>query len=168
MAMEVRRAALDDARAIAAIHVASWRDAYRGLIADEVLDSLSIASREARWRRILATPESTSRVWMAADGGFVVGFASTAPTVDEDATLGTAELYTLYVDPAWMGRGVGSMLLEHAVGDLGARGFALVTLWVLAENRPARDFFECAGWLLDGGGQTDEMGPQLRYARSLA
>jgi ribosomal protein S18 acetylase RimI-like enzyme len=105
---------------------------------------------------------------VAVDGQLVVGFASTAPTVDEDALPGTAELYTLYLDPSWVGRGVGSRLLEHAVTDLGARGFALVTLWVLAENRQARDFFERALWAADGGEQTDEMGLQVRYARSLA
>ncbi len=166
--MEVRRAVPPDALAIAGIHVSAWRAAYRTLMPDDILDSLSVASREARWRRILGTPDSNSRVWVAVDGDLVVGFASTAPTVDEDASPGTAELYTLYLDPSWIGQGVGSLLLDHAVTDLGARGFALVTLWVLAENRRARDFYARAGWAPDGGQQTDEMGPQVRYARSLA
>jgi ribosomal protein S18 acetylase RimI-like enzyme len=166
--VQVRRAVLEDAPAIAAIHVAAWQAAYRGLMAEEVLDWLSVASREARWRRILSIQDSTSRVWVAVDGDAVLGFASTAPSVDDDASPGTAELYTLYLAPPWMRQGVGSMLLAHAVGDLGARGFALVTLWVLAENRRARDFFERASWSADGREQTDEMGFQVRYARSLA
>lgn len=166
--MEIRRAVPADALDIAGIHVSAWRAAYRTLIADEVLASLSVASRQERWRRILSTPDSNSRVWVAVDGGLVVGFASTAPTVDEDATPGTAELYTLYLDPSWVGQGVGFGLLDHAVTDLGARGFALVTLWVMAGNRHAREFFERAGWAADGREQTDELGPQVRYARSLA
>lgn len=31
-----------DARAVAEIHVAGWRWAYRGMVADELLDSLSV------------------------------------------------------------------------------------------------------------------------------
>ena len=52
--MEVRWATADDAAAIAAVHIASWRAAYRGLLPDAVLDSLSLEARTDHWREWLA------------------------------------------------------------------------------------------------------------------
>ena len=49
----VRSAELDDATAIARVHVATWRSAYRGLLPDEFLASLSQSHYEERWRRSL-------------------------------------------------------------------------------------------------------------------
>lgn len=45
---------MDDARAIAAVHIASWRAAYRGLLPDAALDALTLDGREGDWRRWLA------------------------------------------------------------------------------------------------------------------
>jgi len=42
----IRPATPEDARAIAEVHVASWRYAYRGLLPDDVLDRLSVEERE--------------------------------------------------------------------------------------------------------------------------
>ena len=49
----VRSAELDDATAIARVHVATWRSAYRGLLPDEFLASLGLSHYEERWRRSL-------------------------------------------------------------------------------------------------------------------
>ena len=42
MPVTVRDATVDDARAIAEVHVASWRWAYRGQLPDDLLDGLSV------------------------------------------------------------------------------------------------------------------------------
>src|SRR5437773_2593793 len=70
----VRPAEVEDAAAIAAVHVATWRTTYRGLLPDDFLDSLDESGYEERCRRILVEP--SSRVYVAADGPQVVGFAS--------------------------------------------------------------------------------------------
>ncbi|HUQ64097.1 MAG TPA: hypothetical protein VM121_10110 [Acidimicrobiales bacterium] len=51
--MEVRAASVDDAEAVAAVHVRSWQGACCGLIPDAYLDALS-ARRRQIWSRILA------------------------------------------------------------------------------------------------------------------
>ena len=53
MSVTVRGATADDARAIAEVHVASWRWAYRGQVPDRILDELSVDEREAIWRAAL-------------------------------------------------------------------------------------------------------------------
>ena len=41
----IRRATVDDADAIATVHIASWRGAYAGIVPDAFLASLDVAAR---------------------------------------------------------------------------------------------------------------------------
>ena len=42
----MRRAVEGDAAAIAAVHVRAWQVAYRGIVADAILDGLTVPDRE--------------------------------------------------------------------------------------------------------------------------
>lgn len=169
----VRLAVLDDAAAIARVHVASWRVAYAGLMPDAVRlhASFTVERREARWRDILARGASEERTFVVVAGGHIAGFASTGPNRDEGADPATSELYALYLDPDAWGLGLGRTLLAEAVADLRARARSAVTLWVLEGNVKARRFYEAAAMRADGAIRVDEEAgvalPHLRYARSL-
>lgn len=68
--MKVRGASGDDAAAIAEIHVRSWQAAYRGVLPDELLDSLSVSERETSWRALLSGSEDRQVTLVAEhDGG---------------------------------------------------------------------------------------------------
>jgi GNAT superfamily N-acetyltransferase len=149
MTLEVRRAGPEDAAAIAAVHVRAWQAAYRGLMRDELLDALSVTEREDVWRQLLSR-EDGPRVRVAVKDGAVVGFcAVAAPSRDEDAEAGVAEIGAMYVDPDAWRSGVGRALMHSALDELQADGWRWVTLWVLAENRQARDFYARFGFTLD-------------------
>ena len=47
----IREATAFDSTALARVHVASWRAAYRGIIDDDWLDALSVDAQAARWQR---------------------------------------------------------------------------------------------------------------------
>ena len=79
----IREATSDDARAIAEVHVASWRWAYRGDLPAEFLDGLTVDDREREWREWL-TPEQGAGTLVALEGG-VIGFCSFGPSRDYDA-----------------------------------------------------------------------------------
>src|SRR2546428_7400349 len=73
----VRPARDDDARAVAEVHVASWRTTYKGIFPDTLLDSLSIDKRERLWRETLEVPEQNSVTLVACNvDGSIVGFIS--------------------------------------------------------------------------------------------
>jgi ribosomal protein S18 acetylase RimI-like enzyme len=156
MVVEVRRAVLDDAAAIAGVHVRTWQVAYRGLMPDEVLDGLSVEQREEIWRRAM-TGEKSPAVYVAVERSAVVGFcAVAAPSRDDDADDGVAELTAIYVDPDVWRAGVGRALMDAALTDLRADDWRWVTLWVLAENQHARAFYARFGLDPDGAEMTDE------------
>jgi ribosomal protein S18 acetylase RimI-like enzyme len=154
MVVEVRRAVPNDAAPIAAVHVRAWQVAYRGLMPDEVLDGLSVEQREAMWRQAL-TAEERPAVYAAVEEEAVVGFcAITAPSRDDDAEDGVAEIAAIYVDPGVWRTGVGRALMDVALENLRAGGWRWVTLWVLAENRQAREFYSRYGLEPDGAQMT--------------
>jgi hypothetical protein len=63
--VELRNATPADARAIAAVNVASWRAAYRGLMPDDVLSGLSVPDRERFWSDTLSAHEPRTSVVVA-------------------------------------------------------------------------------------------------------
>ena len=56
----------------------------------------------------------------------------------------------LHVRQSRWRQGAGRALHDTAVATLTARGFQVVTLWVLTGNDRARAFYEAMGWNHDG------------------
>ncbi|HSL09750.1 MAG TPA: GNAT family N-acetyltransferase [Actinomycetota bacterium] len=164
-----RAATVDDARAIAEVHVASWRWAYDGLLPQTVLDGLSVDERARGWTPIVAADPRS--VVVALDGDRVIGFASVGPTRDDDPPPGTGEVFALYLVPEVAGTGVGEALLRRAEARLRETGFVRATLWVLETNERARRFYERCGWSWDGttGEHRFDCGnrPIVRYGEPL-
>lgn len=138
----VRRADVTDAESIARVHVDTWRTAYRGLLPDEFLDSLSVAQYSERWRRSIA--DAAIRVYVAEDSGGVVGFASGGRERAGENGYG-GELYAIYVMEQDQHRGHGRELVRAMVGGLRELGFEDMIVWVLRDNAPARGFYERLG-----------------------
>jgi ribosomal protein S18 acetylase RimI-like enzyme len=140
--MNVRHAEIEDAEAIAAVHVATWRSTYRGLLADDFLGSLDEAGYDQRWRRII--DDGSIRVYVAADGPEIVGFASGGrERAGEDGFEG--ELYAIYVIEEAQGRGHGRRLVQAVAGGLRELGLENMIVWVLRDNAGARRFYERLG-----------------------
>jgi ribosomal protein S18 acetylase RimI-like enzyme len=159
--MDVRRARLEDARAIAQVHLQTWRGAYEHVFGAERLAAESIDARVALWERILTA--GLSDVFVAEDDG-VVGFVSTGDSRDADAE---AELFAIYVLPLAWGTGAGSALMRTGIEAMRLRASGDAVLWVLDDNPRARRFYEREGWTLDGERKEDEyLGlrvPEVRY-----
>ncbi len=144
--MTIRKAKCEDAAAIARVHVESWRTTYKGIMPDEVLANLSIERRQAGWTRTLCDLTSPERVFVAEnESGEIVGFTSTGPLQDNKDLPFEVELYTIYLLEAYQGKGLGYQLATAAVNNLIEQGKYSMLLWVLADNKPARRFYEKMG-----------------------
>lgn len=145
----VRLAVPDDARAIAEVHVASWRKAYDGIVPAAILDGLSVDRRAEFWRGILGAPGET-RVWVVEQPDVIAGFASSGPARDGDLGPRSGEVGAIYLHPSAWALGLGRVLFTRTVSDLVERGFDPLVLWVLADNTRGRAFYERMGWRPDG------------------
>jgi hypothetical protein len=88
----IRAAIAADARAVAEVHVHSWRWAYRGHMPDVLLDGLSVVDREAMWHEMLSDMSCKVSVWLAESAGDAVGFSAAGPSREVDAPGETGEL----------------------------------------------------------------------------
>lgn len=142
--VNIRKAVLEDAPAIAAVHVAAWRESYRGIVADEVLNNLSIQRRTDQWVDSLSDEKHAyHRAFVAEMDGQVVGFASYGLPQINSANFG-GELFAIYILKAAHKMGIGRRLVQIVVNGLRAMGSKSMMVWVLRDN-PARGFYERLG-----------------------
>jgi len=112
------------------------------VLPDDFLASLSETNYTERWKRVIS--EGTSKVVVAEDGADVVGFASGGrERAGEPGYEG--ELYAIYVLDTAQRRGFGRELVRASVDRLRELGLRDMIIWVLRDNRPARDFYERLG-----------------------
>lgn len=137
---------------IAAVHVASWREAYRGIVAVDFLDAMVVSDRARRYTFGLDGPNDP-RTWICLDDGDVVGFVTTGPNRDENL-VSAGEVLALYVTPCYWRSGAGTMLMGKAEEELRSGGCRSAALWVLEANDRGRAFYEARGWRTDGATDT--------------
>lgn len=163
----VRPMVLADCPRVAEIRVRGWQTAYRGLVPQPYLDSLSVPEDADRRRAHFANAGENVVNLVAERTGAVVGWACHGPYRDGELLTGDTELYALYVDAACFGTGVGHALLQETRQQLAARGCERLYLWVLKDNTRARRFYERAGLVPDGTEEPFEVDgvevPEVRY-----
>jgi dihydropteroate synthase len=152
----IRAATPEDAEALAAIQVASWRAAYRDVIPGSILDNLATAPLAQAFLEMLTRPPSPQfRLWLLSFQDRPAGYAATGPCRDEGADpAATAEVHALYFLKETWGLGLGGALLARALESFRERGFRDAALWVLERNTRARRFYEAQGWVQDGAPRT--------------
>lgn len=115
------------------------------------------------WMPVLHTPEEdlffirdivlpSQQVTVAEAGQRIVGFIA----------VNREWVEQLYLDPAWTGQGIGSLLLARATG-----GLPQIKLHCFQANTGARRFYERHGFRAEafGDGSTNEEGlPDILYA----
>ena len=73
--MVIRLAGSKDSTEIAALHAASWRTSYHGVLGDEYLDRRILSERTGVWRERFRAPHPTQYVVVAEERDAIVGFA---------------------------------------------------------------------------------------------
>lgn len=141
-AIKVRQAKFDDAEGVARVYIESWHDTYAAILPMRLLCAMTPSGQAARWRAAFRARGGV--VFVAEDEKRgIVGMASCGPA--RDATLGfDGEVYTLYVDPACYGAGIGRALLRNAFARMEDRGYGSCVIWAHAKNN-ARFFYEKMG-----------------------
>ena len=152
--MQIRQAIVPDAHRIAQIHVAGWQAAYRGQMPDAVLDNLDVEKRAVFWHtRLTCQPPGT---FVAELHGELIGFCDLIPSRDQDAKAQTtAEIAAIYVHPDYWRQGAGRALCQRALETARREKFDAVTLWVLASNIAAHNFYLAMGFHPDGATKSE-------------
>lgn len=133
--VQIRAATLADRSAISAIHVASWRNTYRGMLPDAFLDGPVSDELYKVWSNEPLSPDDV--VLVAEDDeifGFIAIWCRPDPMIDN-----------LHVLPGRRSKGAGRRLMQAAADALRKRGHNTAYLWVITENERAIRFYEELG-----------------------
>ncbi|REE69666.1 L-amino acid N-acyltransferase YncA [Paenibacillus taihuensis] len=142
--MLIRKATPADAEQIADVHVQSWQTTYRGIIADDYLDRLSVEQRLRNWQWTFEHMTESDCVFIAeAEDGRIVGLASGGRCRESDNDF-DGELYAIYLLQHYQRRGVGRELFRNVTDFLRQIGCSSMMLWVLADN-PSLTFYLAQG-----------------------
>ncbi len=134
---------------IAHIHVAAWKDTYRGLVPQEYLDGLNVAARLKGWESIFRDETNEdSNVFMAYIDHIPAGFVSFGKARDE-IMKGKGEIYAIYLLKDFWAKGVGHSLFRAAKEALKIGGLSECYLWVLDTNKNAIDSYSRWGGVVD-------------------
>ena len=140
--MIVRNVKKEDLRAVSEIAVRGWQTAYRGIIDDEYLDSLSV---EANYQKRLKDYKENGFIVAELDNE-VVGFCrytKEMPEID-------GEICAIYVKPELKRNGIGRELFKYVFNEFKKNGNKKIILWCLKGNYPSRAFYEKMGGVLCG------------------
>jgi GNAT superfamily N-acetyltransferase len=140
--MRIRPATLEDAPSIARVHVASWQDAYVGIVSQPYLDALEESQFAERWRTWITT-ETSASIFVAEVDTTICGFASGGP-IRKPVSVYDGELYAIYLLPEMQRKGIGRKLFVHIVRELAARKLNHMLVWTLRQN-PSAGFYERMG-----------------------
>lgn len=165
--IEVRRAGVEDAAAIAGCQGACWREAYVDMVRPGFFDDLPDGIGADRWRQVLERSQTDPELVVAVavdPAGTVVGFASAGPApqpADGSRPPRPFQLHAIYLRERWHGLGVADRLMRASLGDRSA------AVCVFADNPRAIAFYSRHGFVRDGTTSTDAWTglPEIRMVR---
>ena len=150
--MKIRKAITNDVQDIAEILVSSWRFAYKGIMSDEMLSSLSVNSRAEGWKNHLSLG---AEAWVVENDEATLGVAEFGALRDVIKEFdGCGEIYLIYLRPEEIGKGLGSLLMNHCLDKLRRQGFKRVAIWVLEKNLRAIEFYKKYSFSYSGVSKT--------------
>lgn len=106
----------------------SWENTYRDIFSFEFINNfVNRAYKPDNLRNTISRIEDGwTGFWVAEDGNRVIGFAQvgySSSEMEKGDPENEVYLYRIYIDPAYLGKGIGSRLLQ------------LVENWVKRENK---------------------------------
>ena len=140
----LRPASVADASAIAALHVASWRAAYRDLAPAEVFAAMDEPLRLRRWTATLSVPPDRQVILLAEQHGRLAGMGMAA-SPSEAAFGERGEIRSLYLDPAFQRLGIGRRLMAALAARIEGWGYGGAALGGVAGNDRAIAFYRALG-----------------------
>ncbi|MFT4059756.1 MAG: GNAT family N-acetyltransferase [Legionella sp.] len=139
----IRIAKLEDAKAIALVHICSWQKMYREFIPEVILKNLSLQERTQQWAELI---KQDMDVLVIEINERIVGFASVCQFRDQHIDRSMGEISAIYIHPDNWRMGFGRQLCLAAIAELTKQHYKTIGLWVLVANIQARQFYDALGF----------------------
>lgn len=156
----IRNVEKEDLWSISSIAVKGWKNAYRGIIDDEFLDSLKI---EDNYNKRLKDYQENGFIVAEIDNE-VVGFCryTINNLFSQDVKDIDCELCAIYVKPDRKRQGIGKALFNYVIQEQKKNNNKNMILWCLKENYNSRRFYEKMGGNLYGENEIEKGGKKYK------
>ncbi|MGZ3276035.1 MAG: N-acetyltransferase family protein [Caulobacteraceae bacterium] len=141
----VRAASWDDIEGMSRVSIDTWRLTYSAILPRAYLERMRLLRSEHQRSRMMHAQGVHHFVAIEPSAGEVVGFVSCGPTRNGGAA--SSEIYELYVQNGYQGRGLGRRLFRAAMDRLARDGHERLVVWVLNENPNFNFYPRVGGWL---------------------
>lgn len=134
--MKFRKAKIEDLPIITSIFLSCWKSSYREVLSDAVREKMDTAAATELWSASFKNPDRTT---------FLVGESEKADAVFrtgiDPENPSRWHLFSLYVDPASAGRGIGSAVMNELIDQAKLEGKSEISLWVFDKNIVAKGLY---------------------------
>ncbi len=142
-AFKVEGATPDAAPGIAHVRNKTWLATYpskeTGVTREDILaKNFESEDQVKRWRKAIESTTGNRRLWVAKDGGNVVGYSQGKKGATEN------EIWGLYVLPEYQGKGLGGKLLGEVLDWLGDEKPVILSV---AAHTPAVELYKKFGFV---------------------
>jgi len=150
MNVKIRKAVVTDVTDIVKINIKTWKIAYKGIVPQAHLDSLSINDKLPRWtKRIKNLKENKNEIFVAEisniNGKELIGFSLGGPSHFEDFKI-DGDLHAIYVLPKYWKQGIGTLLFNAIIKSFLNKQYKTMVIWALKKNS-ACEFYKNMGGL---------------------
>jgi len=141
--MQIRTAQVGDEQSIAGVIIDTWKVAYRGIVPDSFLDSLTTEKHEELFRRNITDKTETILV-LENHEKQIVGVVSGGQD-----RLGNydCELVAIYILPDYQKMSYGKCLFRQLIEEHKKYQYKSMIIWTFRDNRD-RNFYESLGGLV--------------------
>jgi ribosomal protein S18 acetylase RimI-like enzyme len=137
MVCTIRKMQKEDIHQVQQVAKISWNYTYEGIIPLEIQESfLKSAYHDEMMQKRL----ENSFIWVSEVDGKIVGFANFSPAKED----GETELGAIYVHPVYLGKGIGTALLNEGIQYI--EGAKEIFINVEKENRMGATFYKAKGF----------------------
>lgn len=138
----IRNVKKEDLEQVAEIIVTGWKTAYKGIIDDNYLNSLTI---EKRYNKLLGNYLEDEFI-VAELNGEIVGFSRyTLYNKSNEIKNVDGEIFSIYVRPRLKRKGIGTAIFTYVMNQYKNNGNKSIILGCFKENYQSRAFYEKMG-----------------------
>lgn len=138
--MSTRRATIEDAEQIASISVETWKDTYKGILPQDILDARKVdEKRISDWQKKIKDKSFITLVY--ENDHNISGYLWAGKNRDNNINIPN-EIYAIYVKPKFQGKGIGKALFKEYHNIINHSSFYL---YMLKGNTKTSKFYSAMG-----------------------
>ncbi|MCP4354397.1 MAG: GNAT family N-acetyltransferase [Proteobacteria bacterium] len=145
--IEIKIPTSNDATGIADVNITTWKYAFKGLIDDSYLNTLSVEKETERWSKRLSKDFSMFVLFVAKHNDKVVGFIFGEENPETKYKY-DVKMIAFYVLPEYHGQGIGKKLFTAFIEESVRRNMNSMCLWCIRGNDTAKIYRHLGGEII--------------------